>query len=188
MKSKWELNHEAFEKLLRWLDKDRNLAAEKYEAIRLRLIKILTYKGCFEAEELVDETFNRVNKKIDWLLENYKGEPSLYFLAVANNIFLEFIKKPRHEELSENLFQKKAVEEDFQPEYECLQKCLQTLNDSQREFILNYYQGEKSAKIDNRKKITTDLGKGVISVRVQAFRLRKKLQKCVLECLRKNNM
>lgn len=185
MKNKWELNREAFNKLLSWLDKDRNLAAEKYEAIRIRLIKILAYKGCYEAEGLADETFDRVNKKIDWLLENYEGEPILYFLAVANNLHLEFIKKPKQEELTENIAQKEKDEEDFQPEYECLQKCLMKLNSEQREFIINYYQGEKSDKISNRKKIVEESGKGVINVRVQAYRIRGKLQKCVLECVKK---
>lgn len=189
MKPKWELSHEAFKKLLSWLDKDLNLAAEKYEAIRIRLIKILTYKGCYEAEELADETFDRVNKKIDWLIENYEGEPTLYFLAVANNIYLEFIKKPKRDELTENIAQNKPTEEeDINPEYECLQECLKKLNSEQREFILNYYQGEKSDKINNRKKIVEESGKGVINVRVQAYRIRAKLQKCVLNCVEKMKM
>ncbi len=188
MKPKWELSHEAFDKLLSWLDKDRNIAAEKYEAIRLRLLKILNYRKCFQAEEIADETFDRVSKKIDWLLENYQGDPTLYFLAVANNIYLEFLKKPRQEELNENIAQNKSDEEDFQPEYECLQECLQKLNSEQREFILNYYQGEKSVKINNRKKLVEDLGKGVINLRVKAYRIRAKLQKCVLECVEKTNL
>jgi DNA-directed RNA polymerase specialized sigma24 family protein len=188
MKPKWELNHLAFEKLLSWLDKDHNIAAEKYEAIRRRLIKILDYRSCFDSESIADETFDRVAKKIDWLIENYQGDPTLYFLAVANNIYLEYIKKPRQEELHENIVQKETDEEDFQPEYECLQNCLQKLNSEQREFILNYYQGEKSEKINNRKKLVEDSGKGVTNLRVQAHRIRAKLQKCVTECVeRKNN-
>jgi uncharacterized membrane protein len=69
-----------------------------------------------------------------------------------------------------------------------LQNCLQKLNSEQREFILNYYQGEKSEKINNRKKLVEDSGKGVTNLRVQAHRIRAKLQKCVTECVeRKNN-
>jgi hypothetical protein len=113
MKPKWELNHEAFEKLLSWLDKDRNIAAEKYEAIRLRLIKILDYRSCFDSESIADETFDRVAKKIDWLIENYQGDPTLYFLAVANKIYLEFLKKPHQEELPENLVQKNQMKKIF---------------------------------------------------------------------------
>lgn len=188
MKTKWELNREAFEKLLIWLDKDRDFAAEKYEAIRIRLIKILNYRGCPEAEEIADETFNRVNQKIDWLLENYEGEPSHYFLAVAKNIYLEFIKKPVQEELQENLTQNELKQENFQPEYECLQECLQTLNSTQREFILGYYQGEKSSKISNRKQMVEEVGKTLNSMRVQAHRIREKLQKCILACVRKNKV
>jgi hypothetical protein len=64
MKPKWELNHLAFEKLLSWLDKDHNIAAEKYEAIRRRLIKILDHRSCFDSESIADETFDRVAKKL----------------------------------------------------------------------------------------------------------------------------
>ena len=40
MKQVWELNPQSFEKMLGWLDKDHEIAAQKYEAIRLRLIKV----------------------------------------------------------------------------------------------------------------------------------------------------
>ena len=56
MKKEWDLNQNAFDNLLEWLDADRDRAAEKYEAIRLRLIKIFLCRGCSEAEELSDET------------------------------------------------------------------------------------------------------------------------------------
>jgi len=39
MKKEWVLTQEAFDRLLGWLDPDRESAGEKYEAIRLRLIK-----------------------------------------------------------------------------------------------------------------------------------------------------
>ena len=85
---------ETFEKLLRWLDPDRDTAAEKYEKIRTRLIRIAAAKGCWVAEDLADQTINVVASKIDWLLENYdERDPALYFYGVGKNIFLEWLKK-----------------------------------------------------------------------------------------------
>src|SRR5215211_7438779 len=93
--SKGGPSQETFEKLLNWLDPDRNKAGEKYEKIRHRLIRIFTSRGCSDTEDLADETINVVASKIDWLIENYKGEPALFFYGVAKNIYHEkFKKKP----------------------------------------------------------------------------------------------
>ena len=60
MKKEWVINQDAFDTMLDWLDADRERAGCKYEAIRLRLIKIFTCRGCQDAEELADEAINRV--------------------------------------------------------------------------------------------------------------------------------
>ena len=103
MKQVWELNPQSFEKMLDWLDKDREIAGQKYEAIRLRLIKVLNYRGCLDGESLADEAIDRVTRKIDTLAENYEGNPAHYFLNVANKIYLENRRKPVAVELPDNL-------------------------------------------------------------------------------------
>lgn len=183
MKKHWELTPQAFEKMLDWLDKDREIAGQKYEAIRVRLIKILTYRGCRAAEEIADETFDRVAKKIDNLLESYEGDPAPYILAIANNVFLEFQRKPLFLEMPEVVAQPQKNEEDFQPEYDCLQKCLGYLSAAQREFILGFYAEQKSAKIKKRKRMAEDGGIPSNTLYVRAFRLRTKLRECVLKCV-----
>ena len=67
MRKDWFLSQEAFDALLKWLDSDREQAAMKYEEIRKRLIKIFTGRDCVEAEDLADETINRVVSKLDEL-------------------------------------------------------------------------------------------------------------------------
>ncbi len=185
MKKDWDLNLEAFEKMLLWLDEDREIAGRKYEAIRLRLIKILNYRGCFQAEELADETFDRVNRKIDEITVNYQGNPAHYFLSVANKIYLEHLRKPKSVELPENLTWFND-EEDFRPHFECLKKCLFTLPAEKRSFIVNYYTEEKTAKINLHKQLAKDSEVDVKKLHSQAFRLRARLQKCVLECVKSN--
>ena len=54
-----------FEKLLRWLDPDRDKAGEKYEKIRHRLIRIFSARGCWEPEELFDRTTDIIISKIE---------------------------------------------------------------------------------------------------------------------------
>src|SRR5678816_2690586 len=93
--SKGGPSKETFEKLLSWLDTDRDRAGERYEKIRLRLVRIFTCRGCCEADDLSDQTINVVASRIDWLIENYKGDPSLFFYGVAKKIYQEqFKKKP----------------------------------------------------------------------------------------------
>ena len=87
--SKDPLNEEAFNKLLAWLNPDRAEAAETYNRIQIRLIKIFSANGCADPEKLANETFDRILAKIDWLLENYVGDPLHYFCAVARNIVKE---------------------------------------------------------------------------------------------------
>ncbi len=190
MKKDWELNPKAFEKMLDWLDKDREIAGQKYEAIRLRLIKILQYRGCSKGEELADEIIDRVARKADSLTETYQGDPTHYFLSVANKVFLEYRREPVSVELPDDLAGQSvnsAEEEDFQPEYECLKKCLGNLPATKREFIVGYYQEDKKAKLINYKRLAQNAGIKFSSLHARAFRLRATLQKCVLKCLAENS-
>ena len=187
MKQVWELDTQAFEKMLDWLDKDRDIAGQKYEAIRLRLIKVLSYRGCLDGESLADQTIDRVTRKIDLVTETYEGDPAYYFLNVANKIYLEHRRKPVAVELSDNLAEPPessfAGEEDFQPEYECLRKCLAKLSASKRGFILDYYQENKKKKIARLRRIAESEQVELTSLHMRAFRLRESLQKCVQSCL-----
>jgi DNA-directed RNA polymerase specialized sigma24 family protein len=68
---------------------------------------------------------------------------------------------------------------------ECLRACLQSLSPENSELILQYYQGEKSAKIENRRRLTVRFKVPVNTLRMRALRLRERLQVCVEDCLNK---
>jgi hypothetical protein len=55
------------------------------------------------------------------------------------------------------------------------------LSSDNRDLILQYYQGEKGEKIQNRKKLLEQLGVPVNNLRMRALRLRERLQSCVEE-------
>lgn len=176
-----ELTQEQFDKLLGWLDTDRNTAGLKYQKIHLRLIKIFACRGCHEAEQLADETIDRVASKVDWLIANYVGDPILYFYGVAQKVHLEYTRKkplpkpplPTTEE---------SVEE-IERDHECLDECLEKLSTNNRDLVARYYQGERKAKIDNRKRIAEELGITLDALRIRAHRLRRQLQQCVFQCI-----
>ena len=54
--------------------------------------------------------------------------------------------------------------------------------------ILLYYEGEKSTKINNRKKLTETMGVGVSTLRMRALRIRERLTVCVETCITKNRV
>lgn len=176
------ISQPGFEKFLSWLDKDREIAGQKYEDIRFRLIKIFQARGCFEAEELADESLDRLIKKSDVLMETYQGDPALYCYGIAQNVFLEFTRKPKTEELSDSISQKIDVEE-LQEDYECLNKCLKKLGLEERYIIRKYYEGEKRAKIELRKELEEELKITNQYLRVRVSRIRKILQKCIQNCM-----
>lgn len=168
-----------FEKLLRWLEPDRDKAGIKYEKIRIGLIRFFSCRGCSEVEDLADKTFNIVTTKIDWLLENYIGEPSLYFYGVAKKIALE--PKPTVHPEAPPLPDKSEIEE----KCSCLERCLeQELTPSERELLFRYYEKEKGEKIRIRKQIAEELGISINALRIRVHHLLSRLRPCIDECLR----
>ena len=191
MKKEWVLTQDAFDTLLNWLDPDREQAGTKYETIRTRLIKIFICRGCLEADLLADETINRVTSKVEEISKSYVGDPALYFYAVAQKVHLEHLRKTRIQqsaisvETADNLLSTAPVSlvEDFEPEYRCLERCLELLPKENRYLLERYYQQEKQAKIDHRKLLATELGIAVNALRIRAHRIRLVLRQCVLTCL-----
>jgi DNA-directed RNA polymerase specialized sigma24 family protein len=190
MKKDWVLTQDAFDRLLDWLDADRDRAGRKYESIRLRLIKIFTCRGCHQAEELADETINRVVARVVELASGYQGDPALYFYGVSQKVHLEYLRKahsqpvnfPLATEISQNT-QTIDLTSDIEPEYECLERCLEQLPPDNRDLVLRYYQQERKAKIEHRKSLATELGIAVNALRIRAHRIRLVLQRCVRDCI-----
>lgn len=172
------LTQAAFDSLLAWLDADREQAGRKYESIRLRLIKIFTCRGRHDAEELADETINRVTTKVHVVAKEYVGDPALYFYGVAQKVFLESVRKPAHAAAPPA-----ADSGEREQEYECLERCMERLPQGSRELVLEYYRDEKRAKIDHRKELAQRLGVAPNALRIRAHRIRLTLQRCVLTCL-----
>jgi len=185
LSGKWTLTKEAFDKLLESLAPDRDSAANKYLEIRANLLKFFEWRGCPFPEDHADETFNRVARKI------VDGEEirnhAAYIIGVARLLVLEIIKAntKQREALNELQAVDTTYDELAEIRIECLQNCLQQLPADSRELIMEYYQGDKSAKIENRKRLGTRLGLTINTLRMRAQRLRDRLQVCVESCVSK---
>ena len=182
---KWALTQDAFDQLLAALDPDRESAGEKYLELRGHLIRLFEWRGCQFPEDHADETVNRVARKI--AEGEVIREPAHYAVGVARMLLLE-IRKDQVKQRSAlgELADAETATYDFEeldPRVACLERCLQSLSPENRELILHYYQGEKGAKIENRKKLTDRFRIPINTLRMRALRLREKLQSCVENCL-----
>jgi len=68
---------------------------------------------------------------------------------------------------------------------DCLEQCLETIPKRDKEMITLYYQGEANTKISNRKKLAQESGISLNALRLRAMRIKRKLEDCVNECLRR---
>jgi DNA-directed RNA polymerase specialized sigma24 family protein len=184
-RQKWILTQDAFDRLLIALGGDRDSGGEKYLEIRTNLTRFFEWRGCSFPEDHADETFNRIARKID------EGEeilnPAGYAMGVARLVLLEIMKSRQREQSALNEIgtagEAYVAADNGEDRLECLRSCLQTLPPDNRELILQYYQGEKSEKIQNRKQLQDRLGIPVNTLRMRALRLRERLQGCVEGCL-----
>ena len=178
-----EFNQEAFDRLLAWLNPDREQAGKKYEEIRKRLIKIFTCRGCLIPEDLADVTIDRVVVKAPELAGSYDGDPALYFFGVAKNVFHEYIRKVPSPVPPHIVHPTMEVEE----RNSCLEECMQKLSPKTSDLILEYYSVE-GTKIDHRKQLAKKLGIELNALRIQACRIRAVLFQCVQECLKSHEI
>jgi RNA polymerase sigma factor (sigma-70 family) len=190
MSKHWTLSKESFDRLLAWLDPDREKSGRKYEEIRHSLVQIFAWRGLPEAEELADETINRVTQRINEIATNYVGDPASYFYGVAKNVIREYERNPRAQialdEEESTLFSPKEDVAAIDLAYDCLRECLEQLSPTKRELVLSYYQKEKQAKIDYRETLAQRLNLNANALRVRVYRIRLSLQRCIEECLRKH--
>ncbi|MFL6275467.1 MAG: RNA polymerase sigma factor [Blastocatellia bacterium] len=185
---KWALTQDAFDRLLAAFGEDRERAGDKYLEVRGNLIRFFEWRGCPFPEDHADEAMNRVARKLA------EGEavlnPSAYCIGVARLLLLEINKeRAREQQALGEMASSPATTNDDDPEseasIECLRACLENLPADNRELIIEYYQGEKGTKIENRKRMTERFGVPVNTLRMRALRLREKLQACVEQCLKK---
>ena len=183
-RSEWTLTAESFAKFLAGLDPDKERAGESYETLRLKLVKYFDWRGAHFPEECVDETFNRVARKLD------SGESirdvATYCHGVARMILLERLRHPENKRLSLDEVSATGAAspapEETDSQRQCFEHCLNDLPAESRLLILEYYKDERRGKIDNRLSLARELGIPIDALRSRAQRVRNRLEKCVNRC------
>ena len=88
------LEDAAFDRLLGWLDSDRERAGARYENLRRRLLLFFEARGCGpDAGELADRTFDTIERKLKRGSPIYVNAES-YCYGVAKKLRLEYNHRP----------------------------------------------------------------------------------------------
>lgn len=177
---KKDITQERFSSFLDWLSPDVERAAEEYERLRFRLCTFFSQRHCRFADELADETINRmILKSATEKIEN----KAAYCYGVAKNVYRESLRKERiHLDIDEVTITAKAPE---QPSFssECLDKCLEHLSPESRNLLLDYFSEAKLKKIELHRRLSESLRMTQTALRMRVMRSKQKLKICVQECM-----
>jgi DNA-directed RNA polymerase specialized sigma24 family protein len=184
-RKEWILTKETFDRFLAVLDNDRDKAGEKYEEIRLKLLKYFQWCGSSFPDIDADDAINRVMRRIDEGADvyNLKG----YIYGVARLVHTESRRvRNRQQELDEaSLFELSSlgIDAEVAQRQECLEHCLRTLSEEDRAVITEYYKHDKTDKITSRERLAARLGVSLNALRVKTHRQRLNLESCINKCL-----
>ena len=160
------LSQHELDALLAWLAPCRDQAGEKYKAIRRTLLKFFESRQCGAAEEHVDETIDRVARRVAGG-ERIRSDPYRYFRGVAKKIALEYFKR-RARVFDLHLLTRDALQYPHE-RMRCLDDCLRSLPAQTRELLEGYYLG-------NRAALAATLGITPNALRLRVFKEKRKLR------------
>jgi len=179
-----DLNQEGFARLLAHLDPDPERAGGKYEALRHKLIVFFEGRSCgFDSDSLADRTLDRVAGKLSESID-IQATLSGYCYGVARFIWQEWRRERRHEPLDHDPPAPPTGDEVAAIRHHCLEGCLGGLAPESRKLILDYYEGERSGKIENRARQAEYLSITPNALRRRAHLIRVNvLEPCLKKCV-----
>jgi len=173
---------DGFARLLERLHPDAEQAAHEYERLRRSLVKFFDWRGASPPDECADETLDRLAYKLE---ETPVQDVRKYVYGIARLVALERQRAPSFtsiDELPQVAVAGTAPSEDDNRLHDCFDRCLAELPEESRRLLLHYYEGERSAKISNRRRLASMLGVTENALRSRVQRLRDRLEECVNAC------
>jgi len=149
--------------------------AERYEALRWRLVRLFTWERCGEPEALADEALDRLARRVT------EGEAierlESYLFGIARMLLREEAARAVRQRTKLAEFSREQMRLSLPASDELaerLRRCLESLEPEQRRIVLAYYDGSP------RERLASELGLQLNALRNRALRLREKLEKCVM--------
>lgn len=194
LKKHWIPTEDAFRGLLAWLDEGVDSGGNRYLEMRRRLVSYFDRRDCPFPDENADETLNRVARRLEEQGTIVAASPAHFCYLTAKFVFLESIRTADQERRleAETIASRAASSpasllttesDDLERLMRCLESCIETLDSSDQELILDYYKGERREKIDGRRRLAEHLGLTLNAVTIRAARIRNRLEHCVGACM-----
>jgi DNA-directed RNA polymerase specialized sigma24 family protein len=155
--------------------------------MRRRLVLYFRRKLCVNADDLADETLNRVARRLEEQGSITDATPARYCYIVAKFVFLEHVRQVGQMRAgvaeSARTPDPEPASADQERRLDCLDRCLGQLGATDQELILDYYRGDERARIEGRRELAARLGLSANAVSIRACRIREKLVGCVRGCV-----
>jgi DNA-directed RNA polymerase specialized sigma24 family protein len=187
----------AFRRLLEWLDNGVESHGQTYLEMRRRLVAYFERRDRRAADELADETLNRVGLTLEKSGSIAVTPPARYCYVIARYVLLEDFRrdqvhvpldKPRGDDAPPARTVSPAEPDDAatlrEQRLDCLDRCLQGLKPEQRELVVEYYRDSHRQKIERRRDLAKRLNISMNALAIRASRIRSTLEACVEACCR----
>ena len=192
-RKRWLLDRGAFDSLLAALDPDRNVAAERYSALRERLSRFFAWNHAEDPDAQADEVLDRLTRRVSTSGRDDEAvrQPEKFAAGVARMLLREGwrAQKANVQMIStlqmQNSDQRRLQDERRQMEAlsSLLQECLEELPPANREMIERYYSAESRTQIDGRKKLAKEFNISLNALRNRAMRIRGEVERKARERL-----
>jgi DNA-directed RNA polymerase specialized sigma24 family protein len=196
LKSDWQLDAPAFHQLLTYLDEGNSSEGQRYLQMRERLVAYFDRKNCLNPDELADQTLNRVARRLQEEGQIQSETAAKYCYTVARYIFHEHLRRSEKEDLASSELWRRANsvkitapprdDPNREGQLQCLESCVSKLDIPSQQIISQYYIGNATEKIANRRKLAEQLGISPNALSIRACRIREKLEICVRRCAESN--
>jgi len=187
------LTPDAFRRLLQWLDDGVQSHGERYLEMRRRLVAYFDRRNRPDADDLADETLNRIARTLESGGVIAVTPPARYCYVVARFVLLEDLRRGRrHVPIDETrgaarLEHRGPTEGDAgaaerEQHLDCLDRCLAGLKPRDRALVVEYYRDARRQRIERRRALAARLGISMNALAIRASRIRATLEACMGGC------
>ena len=187
-----ELSQYVFDRLLAWLDDGTESHGGRYLEMRRRLVSYFDRRNRPAADELADETLNRVARTLEQGGVIATRPPARYCYTIARFVLFEDLRRERRHvafdettiRVDERPIMAELTEDHALREQRlaCLDRCLEQLKPEQRMLIVDYYRDVGRQKIERRRALADRLSISMNALAIRASRIRDILLTCMEGC------
>lgn len=190
MKENRTLLQEHFDALLSLFSENREEAGKAYESLRGRLVQFFLKKNCAQAEQLADETLNRLALKAETFDRGRNLDVAAFAFGFAAKVHLAYLRGPDKassplEREGPHVTDAPQMTPADEAEFDCLDACLQELSAEDRDLIIKYYSKEGAEKIELRRQLAEFMDIKPEALHMRVFRIKSRLRECVRSCMEK---